>query len=79
MLSGTTALCEEIGRQMLTYRQRYTPEMICSMIDSVTSADVRSIGMQYIYDQCPAVAGVGPIEQLSDYNRIRANMYWLRA
>jgi processing peptidase subunit beta len=78
-VDGTTALCEEIGRQMLTYRQRYTPEMICSMIDSVTSADVRSIGMQYIYDQCPAVAGVGPIEQLSDYNRIRANMYWLRA
>jgi processing peptidase subunit beta len=78
-VDGTTALCEEIGRHMLTYRQRYTPEMICEMIDSVSAANVREVGKQYIYDQCPAVAGVGPIEQLMDYNRIRSGMYWLRA
>jgi hypothetical protein len=34
--------------------------------------------MKYIYDKCPAVAGVGPVEALPDYNRIRSSMYWLR-
>nr|P86201.1 RecName: Full=Cytochrome b-c1 complex subunit 1, mitochondrial; AltName: Full=Complex III subunit 1; AltName: Full=Core protein I; AltName: Full=Ubiquinol-cytochrome-c reductase complex core protein 1 [Mesocricetus auratus] len=33
---------------------------------------------RYFYDQCPAVAGYGPIEQLPDYNRIRSGMFWLR-
>jgi processing peptidase subunit beta len=34
--------------------------------------------MKYIYDKCPAVASVGPVETLPDYNRIRGSMYWLR-
>uniref|UniRef100_A0A4W3K0Z9 Ubiquinol-cytochrome c reductase core protein 1 n=1 Tax=Callorhinchus milii TaxID=7868 RepID=A0A4W3K0Z9_CALMI len=33
---------------------------------------------KYIYDRCPAIAAIGPIEQLPDYNRIRSAMYWLR-
>lgn len=47
-------------------------------IDSVTAKDVRETCTQYIYDRCPAVAAVGPVEGLLDYTRIRAGMYWLR-
>ena len=28
--------------------------------------------------RCPAVAAVGPTENLPDYNAIRSGMYWLR-
>ena len=34
--------------------------------------------MKYVYDKCPAVAAVGPIEALTDYTRLKKNMYWLR-
>lgn len=34
--------------------------------------------MKYIYDQCPVIAAVGPVENLPDYNYIRGAMYWLR-
>lgn len=34
--------------------------------------------MKYIYDTCPAIAAVGPVENLPDYNTIRSRMYLLR-
>lgn len=33
--------------------------------------------MKYLFDRCPAVAAVGPVEQLTDYNRLRAAMRWV--
>uniref|UniRef100_A0A669C9K0 Ubiquinol-cytochrome c reductase core protein 1 n=1 Tax=Oreochromis niloticus TaxID=8128 RepID=A0A669C9K0_ORENI len=46
--------------------------------EAVTPKMVRDICSKYIYDKCPAVAAVGPVEQLPDYNRMRSAMYWLR-
>lgn len=37
-----------------------------------------NVCMKYIYDKCPAVAAVGPVEQLPDYNNIRSGQYWIR-
>ncbi len=34
--------------------------------------------MKHVYDRCPAVAAVGPVEQLPDYNRTRGRMWWAR-
>jgi processing peptidase subunit beta len=77
-LDGTTPICEDIGRQMLCYGRRIPfPEME-ARIDSVDAKVVRETCLRYIYDRCPAVAGVGPIEALTDYNRVRGGMYWLR-
>lgn len=45
---------------------------------SVNAENIREVAMKYIYDRCPAVAAVGPVENLPDYNRIRSSMYWLR-
>ena len=39
---------------------------------------VRDTCYRYIYDKCPVMAGVGPIENMSDYNIARGRMYWLR-
>lgn len=39
---------------------------------------VREVCYNYIYDKCPVIAAVGPIENLPDYNEARAGMYWLR-
>ena len=39
---------------------------------------VKSVCFEYIYDKCPVIAAVGPVENLTDYNRVRSQMYWLR-
>merc|ERR1719230_1912155 len=47
-------------------------------IDAVDATLVKDTCYKYIYDRCPAVAAVGPIENLPDYNNVRSRMYWLR-
>jgi len=77
-LDGTTPICEDIGRQMLCYNRRIPLHELEQRIDAVSVTNVRDVAMKYIYDRCPAVAAVGPVENLPEYNRIRSSMYWLR-
>nr|XP_033328857.1 mitochondrial-processing peptidase subunit beta [Megalopta genalis] len=77
-LDGTTAICEDIGRQMLCYNRRIPLHELEARINSVTAKTIHDVGMKYIYDQCPVIAAVGPVEALPDYNVIRSSMYRLR-
>lgn len=77
-LDTSTAVCEDIGRQLLCYGRRLPPHELIHRINSITAQNVRDVCYKYIYDKCPAVAAVGPVEQLPDYARIRSSMYWLR-
>ena len=93
-LDGTTAVCEDIGRQMLCYGRRIPQEELEARIEvgsrrqrdwkepfaaapfslfpqAVDAALVKDVCFRYIYDKCPVVAAVGPIENLPVYNRIR--------
>ncbi|KAK6482662.1 mitochondrial-processing peptidase subunit beta-like [Huso huso] len=77
-LDGSTPICEDIGRQMLCYSRRIPLPELEARIDAIDAKTIKDVCTRYIYDKCPAVAAVGPIEQLPDYNRIRSGMYWLR-
>ncbi|XP_067090376.1 cytochrome b-c1 complex subunit 1, mitochondrial [Osmerus mordax] len=77
-LNGTTPVCDDIGRHVLNYGRRIPLAEWDARIDAVTPKIVRDVCSKYIYDKCPAVSAVGPIEQLTDYNRVRSGMYWLR-
>ncbi|KAI1890870.1 hypothetical protein AGOR_G00158050 [Albula goreensis] len=77
-LDGTTPVCEDIGRHILDYGRRIPLAEWDERINAVTPKMVREVCTKYIYDKCPAISAVGPIEQLPDYNRIRSAMYWLR-
>lgn len=76
--TGTTPICEDIGRQFLCYDRRIPLYELEKRIDAVTADNVRQVANKYVYDRCPAVAAVGPVENLPDYVRIRSSMYWLR-
>lgn len=74
-LDGTTAVCDEIGRQMLTYGRRMYAAEVDARIDAVDTDNVKAVARKYVYDTDPAVVGVGPIEGLADYVRLRAQMW----
>lgn len=69
---------ETMGKQVLYYGRRVPWSELEAKINAINAKSVRAAGMKYIYDNCPSVVGYGPIEALTDYNRVRSNMYWLR-
>ncbi|NP_001279026.1 mitochondrial-processing peptidase subunit beta-like [Callorhinchus milii] len=77
-LEGTTPRSEDIARQVMNYRRHIPLAELDAMIDAVDAKTLQEACNKYIYDRCPAIAAIGPIEQLPDYNRIRSAMYWLR-
>ncbi|KAK9474069.1 Metalloenzyme, LuxS/M16 peptidase-like protein [Dipodascopsis tothii] len=77
-LDGTTAVAEDIGRQIVTTGRRVEAAQIEKIVDAITVADVQAFAQKYIYDKDIAIAALGSIEGLLDYNRIRNDMSSLR-
>ena len=77
-LDGHSNVAEDIGRQLLTYGRRMTPAEMFHRIDSITAADIRATAAKFINDQEHALAAVGGIHGLPDYNWIRRHSFWLR-
>jgi len=75
---GTTATCDEVGRQVLSFGKRVHPVERDASIEAVDVESVRAAAMKYIYDCEVAVVGVGPIEGLTDYSRIQGGMATFR-
>jgi len=73
-LDGTTAVAEDIGRQIVTSGKRMTPQEMEAAIDSVTVDQIKRLAQKYLWDKDIAIAAIGSIDGLLDYNRIRADM-----
>lgn len=71
---GTTAVAEDIGRQIITTGRRMGPEEIERVVGQITEKDVMSFAQRKLWDQDIAVSAVGSIEGLYDYQRIRNDM-----
>ncbi|KAE8228451.1 hypothetical protein CF326_g6611 [Tilletia indica] len=73
-LDGTTAITEDIGRQLVTVGKRFSPEHIEAEIEKVDVKAVQAAAQKYLWDQDIAIAALGRTEGLLDYQRIRADM-----
>ncbi|KAK4132836.1 hypothetical protein BT67DRAFT_443531 [Trichocladium antarcticum] len=73
-LDGTTAVAEDIGRQIVTTGRRMNPAEIERIIDGITEKDVMDFANRKLWDQDIAISAVGSIEGLFDYSRVRADM-----
>lgn len=73
-LDGTTAVAEDIGRQIITTGRRLAPEEVERAVESVSAKDVMSFAQRKLWDRDIAVSAVGQIEGLLDYARIRNDM-----
>lgn len=72
-LDGTTAVAEDIGRQIITTGRRLAAEDIERTVGQITQKDVMDFASRKIWDQDVAISAVGSIEGLLDYQRIRAD------
>uniref|UniRef100_A0A8C4IRW5 Mitochondrial-processing peptidase subunit beta n=1 Tax=Dicentrarchus labrax TaxID=13489 RepID=A0A8C4IRW5_DICLA len=77
-LDGSTPICEDIGRQMLCYSRRIPLHELEARIDAIDANTIKDVCTKYIFSKAPAIAAVGPIEQLPDYNQIQSGMFWMR-
>ncbi|GJQ15632.1 hypothetical protein GpartN1_g7423.t1 [Galdieria partita] len=77
-LDNTTAEAEEVGRQLLVYGRRIPLLEMFARIDAVDISTLKRVANRYIYDRDPAVAAMGPIFTLPDYNWIRRRTFWNR-
>ncbi|KAF8905154.1 Metalloenzyme, LuxS/M16 peptidase-like protein [Mucidula mucida] len=73
-LDGSTAVAEDIGRQIVTSGRRMSPQQIENAVDAVSVADIKRVAQKYLWDKDFSMAALGSIEGLLDYNRIRADM-----
>ena len=73
-LDGTTAIAEDIGRQIVTTGRRADPSEIERVINRITEKDVMAFAQKKLWDQDIAISAVGRIEGLLDYQRIRSDM-----
>ncbi|XVF58406.1 hypothetical protein PTKIN_Ptkin07bG0063600 [Pterospermum kingtungense] len=77
-LDGTSPVAEDIGHQLLTYGRRIPFAELFARIDAVDASTIRRVANRFIYDRDIAIAAMGPIRNLPDYNRFRRWTYWNR-
>jgi processing peptidase subunit beta len=61
-LDGTTAIAEDIGRQLITSGKRLSPKEIEVAVDSVSVNDIQRVAQKYLWDKDIAMAAVGPTD-----------------
>eukprot|EP00611_Tribonema_gayanum_P029917 TRINITY_DN8159_c0_g1_i1.p1 TRINITY_DN8159_c0_g1~~TRINITY_DN8159_c0_g1_i1.p1 ORF type:complete len:260 (+),score=100.33 TRINITY_DN8159_c0_g1_i1:89-781(+) len=70
--------CDDITRQVLSVGRRVHAAELFARLDALSTGDVRDTVNEFVNDQDHALAAVGPIYELPDYNWIRRRSYWLR-
>ena len=74
-LDGNTNVCEDIGRQLLTYGRRMTPAEIFKRIEELTVEDAKAAAYKVFHDKDHAMAAVGNIDKLPSYEWIRNHSF----
>ncbi|CAM8987598.1 hypothetical protein QQ045_006115 [Rhodiola kirilowii] len=77
-IDGTSPIAEDIGRQLLTYGRRVPYAELFARIDAVDASTIKRVANRFIFDRDVAIAAMGPIQKLPDYNWFRRRTYLLR-
>ncbi|KAJ8433220.1 hypothetical protein Cgig2_023172 [Carnegiea gigantea] len=75
---GISGVAEDIGQQLLTYGRRIPFAELFARIDAVDASAVKHAADRFLFDKDIAIAAMGPIKGLPDYNWFRRRTYWLR-
>lgn len=78
MYDGHVAVGETMATQMATIGRVMSLAEALARVDALDHADVKSVASEVINDQDHALAAIGGIHELPDYNWIRRHSYMLR-
>ena len=77
-MDGDIAAGEEMARQLQTIGRVMPLAETLARVDALTMEDVKAAANEVINDQDHALAAIGGIHELPDYNWIRRKSYMLR-
>jgi processing peptidase subunit beta len=77
-LDGTAQVSEEIGRQLIAIGRRVPPAETWARVDAISVADVQRVAKHFLADVDIAVAAIGPLGNLPEYNQLRSWTYQSR-
>ncbi|XP_078153139.1 putative mitochondrial-processing peptidase subunit beta, mitochondrial [Carex rostrata] len=70
-LDSTTNVAEDIGCQILNYGRRIPAAELFARIDVVDANEVKRVANRFFFDQDVAIAAIGPVKGLPNYNWFR--------
>ena len=70
-LDGTTALAEDLGRQLLVYNRHMPAVEFLLRLQSIDAAEVRRVAQKYLIDSDIAASAVGAIDKLPNLKAVR--------
>ena len=78
-MEGSSAVAEDIGRQMLTFGRRVPLSEMFARIDDVSTDDIKAAALRFFWDKDIAIAAMGDVSgtAITDYNWIRRRTFSL--
>ncbi|KAG8554833.1 hypothetical protein GDO81_003913 [Engystomops pustulosus] len=70
-LESRPVIFEDVGRQVLATGKRKLPIELCSLISNVKASDIKRVATKMLRSK-PAVAALGDLSELPDYDQIQA-------
>lgn len=77
-LDSTTAVAEDIGRQLLVYGRRMPLAEFLKRLEVIDAEEVKRVAWKYLHDAEVAVAGYGPLYGMPQLVTVRRATFWLR-
>ncbi|CAM9571830.1 unnamed protein product [Chrysoparadoxa australica] len=75
---GAAAATADMTQQITSQGRCLHPTEVFARLDDLDTKSVKACAEKFINDECHALAAIGPIYELPDYNWIRRRSYWLR-
>ncbi|KAI2810969.1 mitochondrial processing peptidase beta subunit [Blomia tropicalis] len=75
---GSVNNAHSIASEIFRFGRRLTLEEWQSKISQVNSSNIHQVCEEHIWDRCPAVSAIGPVENFPNYEEIRMKMSWMR-
>merc|ERR1711972_969203 len=70
-LDSTTAIAEDIGRQLLVYGRRMPTSELLLRLDMIDAAEVKRVARKYLCNADIAVTALGPLDKMPPLTELR--------